>query len=99
MPRLLDRAEVPAANTLNFTVINVGTVVGPLLAGVLVAGTGGYAVGVRIDARAVHRRRCYAALRLPPLPPHRSPTVARWPGSACARCSTGCASSRPRRCC
>src|SRR5690349_12748822 len=37
VPRLVERAEVPAANTLNFTMSNVSSVAGPLGAGVLLA--------------------------------------------------------------
>jgi MFS family permease len=68
LPRLLDRAEVPAANTLNFTVTNVGTVAGPLLAGVIIAKWGGFAVAYATDA-LLFTVALYAAVRLPPLPP------------------------------
>jgi MFS family permease len=68
LPRLLDRSEVPAANTLNFTVTNVGTVAGPLLAGVIIAKWGGFPVAYATDA-ALFTVALYAALRLPPLPP------------------------------
>jgi MFS family permease len=68
LPRLLDRSEVPAANTLNFTVTNVGTVAGPLLAGVIIAKYGGFAVAYATDA-VLFTVALYAALRLPPLPP------------------------------
>jgi MFS family permease len=68
LPRLLDRSEVPAANTLNFTVTNVGTVAGPLLAGVIIAKWGGFAVAYATDA-VLFTVALYAALRLPPLPP------------------------------
>jgi MFS family permease len=68
LPRLVDRSEVPAANTLNFTVTNVGTVAGPLLAGVLIARGGGFAVAYATDA-VLFTVALYAALRLPPLPP------------------------------
>ena len=36
IPRIVPAEEVPAANTLTFTVGNVGQVIGPLIAGVLV---------------------------------------------------------------
>jgi MFS family permease len=68
LPRLLDRSEVPAANTLNFTVTNVGTVAGPLLAGVIIAKWGGFPVAYATDA-VLFTVALYAALRLPPLPP------------------------------
>jgi MFS family permease len=68
LPRLLDRSEVPAANTLNFTVTNVGTVAGPLLAGVIIAKWGGFPIAYATDA-VLFTVALYAALRLPPLPP------------------------------
>jgi MFS family permease len=68
LPRLLERSEVPAANTLNFTVTNVGTVAGPLLAGVIIAKGGGFPVAYATDA-VLFTVALYAALRLPPLPP------------------------------
>jgi len=68
IPRLLDRDLVPAANTLNFTVSNVGTVAGPLLAGVIIARFGGFPVAYATDA-VLFTVALYAAARLPPLPP------------------------------
>ncbi|MEN3356083.1 MAG: hypothetical protein V7637_65 [Mycobacteriales bacterium] len=68
IPRLLPRALVPAANTLNFTVTNVGTVAGPLLAGVVVARPHGFAIAYSIDA-VLFTVALYAAMRLPALPP------------------------------
>jgi len=68
LPRLLDRSLVPAANTLNFTVTNVGTVAGPLLAGVVIARTGGFSAAYAIDT-VLFTVALYAAFRLPPLPP------------------------------
>jgi MFS family permease len=68
LPRLLDRSLVPAANTLNFTVTNVGTVVGPLLAGVVIARWGGFPVAYAIDA-VLFTVALHAAYRLPALPP------------------------------
>jgi MFS family permease len=67
IPRLLSRALVPAANTLNFTASQVATFVGPVLAGVVI-GHGGYAVAYGIDA-LLFTVGLYAALRLPSLPP------------------------------
>jgi len=68
VPRLIPVRLVPAANTLNFTATNVGMVAGPLLAGVLIARFGGFAVAYAADA-ALFTVALYAALRLPPLPP------------------------------
>ncbi len=67
LPRLLHRDQVPAANTLSFTMSSVGSVVGPLLAGVVLA-RWTYATAYAIDA-ALFTVGFYAALRLPSLPP------------------------------
>ena len=79
LPRLLSRAEVPAANTLNFTVTNVGTVAGPLLAGVIIARWGGFPVAYATDA-VLFTVALYAALRLPPLPPLAAASALTRPG-------------------
>ncbi|HEY8301313.1 MAG TPA: MFS transporter [Jatrophihabitans sp.] len=68
IPRIVDADLVPAANTLNFTVGTVGQVVGPLIAGVLVGLTHGFAYAYGIDA-VLFTTALYSALRLPPLPP------------------------------
>ncbi len=67
VPRLVPHELVPAANTLNFTMSSLGSVVGPLLAGVVIAG-GSYAPAYAIDA-ALFTVGLYAAMRLPPLQP------------------------------
>ncbi len=67
LPRLLHRDQVPAGNTLNFTMSSVGTVVGPLVAGVVLARST-FAAAYAIDA-VLFTVGLYAALRLPPLPP------------------------------
>jgi MFS family permease len=67
-PRLLPKDLVPAANTLSFTVTNVGTVLGPLLAGVIVGRGNGFAWAYGIDA-VLFTVALWAALRLQPLPP------------------------------
>jgi MFS family permease len=81
LPRLLSRRLVPAANTLNFTVTNVGTVAGPLLAGVVVARPGGFAIAYGIDA-ALFTVALYATLRLPALPPVAEADAVTRPGLA-----------------
>jgi MFS family permease len=81
LPRLLSRRLVPAANTLNFTVTNVGTVAGPLLAGLVVGRSGGFAIAYGIDA-ALFTVALYAALRLPSLPPVASAGAVTRPGLA-----------------
>ena len=68
IPRIVDADLVPAANTLNFTVGNVGQVVGPLIAGVLVALPHGFTYAYAIDG-TLFTAALYSALRLPSLPP------------------------------
>ena len=68
IPRIVETELVPAANTLNFTVSNVGSVVGPLIAGVLVALPHGFAFSYGVDA-LLFTAALYSALRLPPIPP------------------------------
>jgi MFS family permease len=67
IPRLVPRELVPAANTLNFTTSNFGTVVGPLVAGVVIA-KWSYSAAYSIDA-VLFTVALYAALRLPRLEP------------------------------
>jgi len=68
IPRIVDPSEIPAANTLSFTVGNVGQVVGPLVAGVLVALPHGFALAYGADA-ILFTASLYSALRLPPIRP------------------------------
>jgi MFS family permease len=68
IPRIVETDLVPAANTLNFTVGNVGQVVGPLIAGVLVARSHGFAYAYGIDG-VLFTAALYSALRLPAIPP------------------------------
>ncbi|MCU1658856.1 MAG: putative arabinose efflux permease, family [Pseudonocardiales bacterium] len=68
IPRIVDAELVPAANTLNFTVGNIGQVVGPLIAGVLVNLHHGFAYAYGIDG-LLFTAALYSALRLPPIPP------------------------------
>lgn len=68
IPRLVDVELVPAANTLNFTVGNVGQVVGPLFAGVLVGLDHGFAYAYGLDA-LLFTAALYSALRLPAMAP------------------------------
>ncbi|MFB9878249.1 MFS transporter [Planobispora siamensis] len=67
IPRLLPVEQVPAANTLNFLVSSLGSVIGPLLAGVVLA-RGGYGTAYLADA-LLFGAGFYAALRLPRLEP------------------------------
>ncbi len=68
IPRLVDGDLVAAANTLSFTVGNVGQVVGPLFAGLLVTRSHGFAWAYGVDA-VLFTAALYSALRLPPIPP------------------------------
>jgi MFS family permease len=68
IPRIVDAGLVPAANTLNFTVSNVGQVIGPLIAGLLVGLDHGFAYAYGIDA-VLFTAALYSALRLPDIPP------------------------------
>ena len=67
VPRLLPMELVPAANTLSFTAGNVGMVLGPLLAALLLS-RWSFALVYAVDA-ALFSLVLYAALRLPALPP------------------------------
>lgn len=68
IPRIVSPELVPSANTLNFTVGNIGSVVGPLLAGVLLQLSSGFSLAYGIDA-ALFTVALYSALRLPSIPP------------------------------
>jgi MFS family permease len=67
VPRLVPTGLVPAANTLNFTVSNLGSIVGPLVAGLVIA-RWNFAVAYAIDA-VLFTVGLWAALRLPGLAP------------------------------
>ena len=68
IPRIIDAELVPAANALNYTLGNIGQVAGPLLAGILISLSNGFAYAYAIDAIAF-TAALYSALRLPSLPP------------------------------
>jgi hypothetical protein len=67
VPRVLPAELVPAANTLSFTASNLGMVLGPLLAGLILA-RWSFAAAYAADF-AVFTIALYAAMRLPALPP------------------------------
>jgi MFS family permease len=69
IPRLVPVEDVPAAQTLGFTTFNAAMVLGPLLAGVVIA-RGSFAAAYAIDAM-LFTVSLWASLRLPPLPPER----------------------------
>jgi len=66
LPRLLDADVLPAANSLNMTVMQAGAIGGPLIAGVLIPFTG-FAWLYLADAVCL-LATLWAVLRLPPLP-------------------------------
>jgi MFS family permease len=68
IPRIVDVELVPAANTLNFTVGNIGQVIGPLFAGFLVTVGHGFEYAYGLDA-LLFTAALYSVLRLPPIPP------------------------------
>ena len=68
IPRIVSEDLVPAANTLSFTVGNAGSVLGPLLAGLVIGARHGFAYAYTLDA-VLFTAALYSALRLPPMPP------------------------------
>ncbi|WP_280428201.1 MFS transporter [Nocardia brasiliensis] len=67
IPTLVPAEQLPAANALNYTAGTLGQVLGPLLAGVLLALPHGFALAYGADA-VLFTAALYAAARLPPLP-------------------------------
>lgn len=67
IPRLIPGEQLPAANSLNMTVVQFGAIAGPLLAGVLIP-TIGLSALYLIDSVALFAT-LWAVLRLPALPP------------------------------
>jgi len=68
VPRIVPIEMVPAANTINFTVSNVGQVIGPLIAGFLVTRHDGFRYAYGLDT-VLFTLALYAAMRLPKMPP------------------------------
>jgi MFS family permease len=68
IPRLVPPDLVAAANTLNFTVGNVGQVIGPLLAGFLVTLPRGFDFAYGLDA-LLFTTALYSVLKLPSVRP------------------------------
>ncbi|NMI00888.1 MFS transporter [Pseudonocardia acidicola] len=73
IPRLLPAEQLPAANALNMTVFQLGAVVGPLLAGVLIPVVGLPTLYL-LDAIAL-MATLWATWRLPSVPPQRTAGV------------------------
>jgi MFS family permease len=68
VPLLVPAGQIPGANALLYTAGDLGQVLGPLLAGLLIALPGGFSLAYGADA-VLFTAALYAALRLPPLPP------------------------------
>jgi len=66
IPALIDADQVPAANTLGFTVSNIGAIGGPVGAGIVIAAFD-FSAAYAIDA-VLFTVVLWAALRLPPVP-------------------------------
>ncbi|HEY7176243.1 MAG TPA: MFS transporter [Micromonosporaceae bacterium] len=68
IPRIVPANELAQANALNFTMSNVATVAGPLVAGVLIGSGSGVSWAYAVDA-ITFTVALWAALRLPAMPP------------------------------
>jgi hypothetical protein len=68
IPRIVPAGLIPAANTLSFTVGNVGQVLGPLVAGVLVGLPHGFSYAYGADT-LLFTAALYSAFRLPSIRP------------------------------
>ena len=68
VPRLVEPHLVPAANALNYTMGNIGQVIGPLVAGALVVVPNGYLIAYGTDA-ALFTAALWAGFELPSIPP------------------------------
>jgi MFS family permease len=68
IPRIVTADLIPAANTLSFTVGNVGQVLGPLVAGLLVGLPHGFSYAYGADA-LLFTAALYSAFRLPSIRP------------------------------
>ncbi|MCE0535480.1 MFS transporter [Kineosporia rhizophila] len=68
VPRLVEPHLVPAANALNYTMGNIGQVIGPLVAGALVVMPHGYLFAYGTDA-VLFTAALWAGLELPSIPP------------------------------
>jgi MFS family permease len=91
IPRIVPADLVPAANTLSFTLGNLGGVIGPLIAGVLVSLDHGFEYAYAVDA-VLFLAALYSALRLP------RRVASRRAGPDSGRSLRACASSPDARC-
>ena len=92
LPRLLSLDLLPAANSLNMTVMQAGAIAGPLIGGMLIPVLG-FAALYLVDTITLFAT-LLAVVRLPPLP-----IAGASDRSACARCSTGWPICAGSRCC
>ena len=92
---MLPGDQLPAANSLNMTVMQFGAIVGPLLAGVMLHWVD-LSTLYLIDAITCIAP-IWATFRLPPMPPTNAPTARR--GGGLPRCSTGFATWPATRWC
>lgn len=67
IPRLLPGAQLPAANSLNMTVMNFGAIAGPLIAGTMIP-LAGLQTLYLVDSIALFAT-LWAVIRLPAIPP------------------------------
>lgn len=67
LPRIIDPELLPAANSLNMTVMQAGAIAGPLVGGALIPVLG-YSVLYLIDTLCLFAT-VWAVVKLPPLPP------------------------------
>lgn len=72
-PRILPTDQLAAANSLNMTVMQAGSIIGPLLGGVLIPVVG-FAVLYGVDAVFL-LATLWAVLKLPPIPPSEHATA------------------------
>ncbi|AZG45362.1 MFS transporter [Gordonia insulae] len=75
LPRLLPLAELPAANSLNMTVMQAGAIAGPLAGGALIPVLG-YSMLYLVDTLSLFAT-LWAVIRLPSLAPDRAPGESR----------------------
>jgi MFS family permease len=78
VPRLVRPQLLPAANALSMIVMGLGTTIGPLMAGILVANIG-YGWTYTVDV-LTFTASLWALFKLPPLPPQTLDGVVRRPG-------------------
>ena len=77
LPRVVDQADIPAANALQSVILNGGQIAGPALAGVLIAAGGaGLAYGVDAASSLVALGALWRMRAVPPPPGAERPSLA-----------------------